>query len=266
MSYQIATEPARGGRRKGLLVFGLIIFLGGLGAGAALFVTSSSQYEDAVKNLQRAPVGCDTEFSFTGTGTFIFYTETKGTVGEIRGDCENTDTDYDHGDGRIRVNLTFADADGNEINLDRESGVSYDAGGFVGSSIRSVVIDESGDFTLAVESDDSDFVIAVGRDPKKDSESLQLIAIVVAGAGLLIGGLLILLGLRRKPAPPAQSGLGGAQFAPSPFGAQTAGYPQPFGQGGPPSGPPGQVPLSPVNPYPQPPSPPSGGNWGAPPQ
>src|SRR5688572_29845925 len=105
MSYQNPAEPAKGQRRTGLLVLGLILLIGGLAAGAILYVSSDRQYEDAVEKLQRAPIGCETEFDFTGTGTFVFYTETVGEIGEISGDCENTDTDYEHGDDRVRVSL-----------------------------------------------------------------------------------------------------------------------------------------------------------------
>ncbi|MEO7398895.1 MAG: hypothetical protein ABIW84_10050, partial [Ilumatobacteraceae bacterium] len=129
MSLQNPPESAKGARRKGLLWFGILVLLGGVGTGAALFVTSGAQYEDAVKSLQRAPVGCDTEFDFTGTGTFVFYTETKGVIGDIRGDCENTDTDYDSGGERVRVTLTLTDDRGDEVDLDRESGITYDRAG-----------------------------------------------------------------------------------------------------------------------------------------
>lgn len=266
MSYQNPIEPAKGARRKGLLGLGIVVLLGGVGAGAALFVTSSSQYEEAVQNLQRAPVGCDTEFDFTGTGTFVFYTETKGSIGEIRGDCENTDNDYDSSDdGRRQVTLTLVDEDGNDIDLDRRSGISYNAGGYIGEAVRSVVIDEPGDYTLSVESDDDEFAIAVGRNPKKDADSLKTIGIIVAGAGLVVGLALILLGLRRKRAPSAPGAPGDGQFAPAGpgagfGGAPTAAYPQ-YGQG-PPLVSPVQPPLPPSGPYPQPPA--GGGAWGAP--
>src|SRR3954469_22531881 len=118
MSFQAQpTAPAKGARRGGLLGLGVVLLLGGVGTGAALFVTSSSQYEDAVKNLQRAPVGCDTEFNFTGTGPLIFYAAPKGKIGELRGDCENTDTDYDH-QGAIDVDLTMTNPDGDEVDLE----------------------------------------------------------------------------------------------------------------------------------------------------
>lgn len=274
MSYQMQTPPAKGSRRKGLLLLGVLLLLAGLGAGAALYVTSGTQYEDAVKNLQRAPVGCDTEFNFSGTGTFIFYAESKGKIGDLRGDCENTGTDYDHGDGRIRADLTLTDSNGDPVDLARAEGASYDKGGFVGSEIRSLDITEPGRYTLSVQSDDSDFAIAVGRNPKKDAESMQKIAIIAAAAGVVLGGLLIILGLRRKAAPAGASGIGqpGA-FQPGAF--QPGGFP-PAGQpnwtpGAPPTAPPGfgqPVPQPYQQPYPPqppqaPPAPPPG-QWGSP--
>lgn len=280
MSYQIA-NPAKGSRRKGLLAVGIVLLVGGVGTGAALFVASGSQYEDAVGKLQRAPVGCDTEFDFTGTGTFVFYTETKGEVGKIRGDCENAEKDYDHGDGRVRVSLTLVDGDGNEVDLSRKSGITYDAGGFTGTAVRSVDIDEPGEYTLSVESDDDDFAIAVGRDPKADADSLKNTAIIVAAAGLVLGLLVVLLGMRRKPAAAAPGGfVEGAfaatppgQFGSTPFaGGPPTAYPQPYQQPGPPMVSPPQQPLPPTTPTPWPPSqqppspqsPPAPGDWGAP--
>lgn len=270
MSYQNAPEPAKGGRRKGLLGLGIVLLLGGVGTGAALYVTSGSQYDEAVENLQRAPVGCDTEFDFTGSGTFIFYTETKGQIGEIRGDCENTETDYEH-DGRVRATLTLTDDNGDEVDLSRKSGVDYDAAGYVGTAIRSVDIEEPGTYTLSVESDDDDFAIAVGRDPQSDADSLKTIGIIVAIAGLVLGLLFILLGMRRKAVPAVANGggfgSGGAGgfggFAPVPPSAPgqfgSPGSPQPGGFGTP------QPYEQPGPPMVQPPQqPPSGGNWGAP--
>lgn len=224
MSYQVQTPSAKGPRRTGLLVLGLLLLLAGLGTGAALFVTSGSQYQDAVKHLQRAPVGCDTEFNFSGTGTFIFYAESKGKIGSLRGDCENTGTDYNHGAKRISVDLTLTDTNGDTVDLARATGASYDKGGYTGSEIRSLNIKKPGRYTLSVQSDDSDFAIAVGRNPKKDAESMQTIAVIAAAAGVVLGGLFIILGLRRKSAPGGASGIGQPGAFP-PAGFQPGGFP-----------------------------------------
>jgi len=197
MEATVEPPPRKGGRRTPLLIIGLIVLVAGIGTGVALWIASGSQYDEAVKNLQRAPVGCDTEFNFTGTGTFIFYTETKGQLGDMHGDCPNANTDYDHGDDtRVRAQLTLVDKDGEEVDLDRSSGASYDTAGYVGSEVRTLTIDEPGEYTLTVESDDDDFAIAVGRNPKDYADTLKTIAIIVAAVGVVLGGLLILLGTR----------------------------------------------------------------------
>ncbi|MEO6123377.1 MAG: hypothetical protein ABIR32_06675 [Ilumatobacteraceae bacterium] len=284
MLYQNAPEPAKGSRRTGLLVVGFILLIGGVAAGIVLYLSSDSQAQDAVKNLQRAPIGCDTEFDFTGTGTFIFYTESVGKIGDLRGDCENTGTDYDHGTDRIRVSLTLTDDSGDEVDLGRSSGISYDSAGFVGTSIRSVDIDQPGTYTLSVESDDSDFAIAVGRNPNEAGDSLKTTAIIVAAAGLVLGLLFILLGLRRKPATGAPTGGSGGfpgnqpgQFSPGQFSMPAGQYPGQYGTQpvqAPPGQFPGQFPGQAPGPYPgqapgpygAPPAspPPAGGGWGAP--
>ena len=276
MSYQNPTGSAvKGSRRTGLLVFGILVLIVGVGVGLVMFLTAGSQEEDAIENLQRAPVGCDTEFEFTGTGTFVFYTETIGRIGELDGDCENTDTDYDSGDDRVRVSLTLVDDNGDEVDLNRSSGISYDAGGYVGTSIRSVEIDEPGTYTLSVESDDDGFAIAVGRNPTEAGSSQKTVGLIIAAAGLLLGLVLILLGSRRKPAAPTPNSAGGfGGFPPSqsgPFG--TGSFPtqpasQPGGYSTPPYQQPGTYPQP--GPYQQPgppiapPPPSSGGGWGAP--
>jgi hypothetical protein len=281
MSYQAQPAPAKGSRRSGLLGLGIVLLLGGVGAGAALFVVSGSQYQDAVKNLQRAPVGCDTDFNFTETGTFTFYTETKGKVGSLRGDCANSDTSYNHDQSsRVQVDLTLTDSNGDKVDLGRGEGASYDKGGYIGTEVRTLDLNKPGKYTLSVQSDDTDFAIAVGRNPKADADSLQKIAIGVAIAGVVLGGLLILLGLRRKPAPPAPTGftIGANMSGYAPVGQYPAGgYPA----GGYPTGvqpPPGQPnwpptapPVAPPNygnpnqPY-QPPGPPQAPPppWGTP--
>jgi len=228
-----------------------------------LFVTSSSQYEDAVKDLQRAPVGCDTEFNFTGTGTFIFYAESKGKVGDLRGDCENTDTDYEH-DGRIDVDLTLTNSDGDEVDLESASGASYDTAGFKGSEINTLKLDEPGKYILSVSSDDTDFAIAVGRNPKDDADTMKTIALAAVIAGVVLGGLFIVLGMRRRPVAPA-AGSWNPNTGGNLAGYQPVSSPPPVA---PPTAPPQPAwqPAPPPQQTPPPPPPPPGSPWGSPQQ
>ena len=201
--YQPAAVSAKGARRKGPLLVGLVVLVGGVGAGAGLFVNAGSQYKEAVASLQRAPVGCDTELDFSGTGTFTFYIETKGKVGNLRGDCANADAEYSRAAGTKLpiVALTLVDVDGAEATLPRASSASYDVDGYVGTAARSVTITKASTYTLSVESDDTDFAVAIGRNPRSDYDSHRLLAMAIGAAGLLLGGLLTVLGMRRKAAP-----------------------------------------------------------------
>jgi hypothetical protein len=233
--------PAKGARRKGPLAIGLVLLVGGVGAGAGLYLNATSQYKDAVTSLQRAPVGCDTELDFTGTGTFTFYIETKGKVGKLRGDCANADAEYSRPSGTKLpiVALTLVDADGAEATLPRTSSASYDVDGYVGTATRSVTITKASTYTLSVESDDTDFAIAIGRNPRSDYDSHKLLAIAIAAVGLLLGGLLTVLGMRRKTAP--------APAPPSPYGA-SAGYSMGTGQQDPYMAPPTWAPAEQTHP------------------
>jgi hypothetical protein len=196
---QSMPHAVRGARRKGPLGLGLLLLLGGLGAGAVLFVNAGSQYKAAVGNLQRSPVGCDTGLNFTSTGTFTFYVETVGSVGDLGGDCVNASRSYARPpDAPLPVvALTLKDASGTEVRLDRASGSSYDVGGYVGQVARTITIDQLGQYTLSVESDANDFAIAIGRDPASDYDNQRLVALVAAVGGLVLGARFILLGLRR---------------------------------------------------------------------
>ncbi len=287
MSFQ-PSPAAAPPRRTGLLVLGVILLIVGVGVGVVLFLSSSSHYDDAVKGLQRAPIGCDTEFKFTGTGTFYFYAETKGKIGELRGDCENINSSYDHASSTVpSVDLTLVDGNGDDVKLSRSTSASYDTAGFKGQAIRSLQLDAPGDYTLSVSSDATDFAIAVGRDPKSDADSSRNIAIAVLAAGVVLGALFIILGLRRKPAPAGAPGTayptaGGYGTPPgSPVFTNPGQAPPPGGAAGPPTAPqypPAQYPPTqyPPTQYPQsppvgppgqyPPAPGQPGGWGAPPQ
>ncbi len=278
-----AGAPQPGGRRAGLLGVGALLLAAGVVAGIVMFLASSSNYEDGVKNLARAPIGCTTSLEFDEAGAYTIYVETVGSIGELRGDCPNTDTDYDSsGDDLPDVDITLVDDDGDEVDLDRDDSTDYDAGGFVGQAVATVQIDEPGSYEITATSDEDEVVVAVGHDPKGDAASMKTMAIAALVAGIVIGGLLIVLGLRRKPAPgagappvpPAPTGFGQAPGAPQPGyqtpGYQTPGYQAPSYQpppAAPPAAPPPTMPMPPTPPAPPAPQPPAPGpqQWPAPP-
>jgi hypothetical protein len=252
------------------LIAGIVVLLAGIGGGLAAFVMSGSAADAAVDSLARAPVGCTTRLDFDKPGTFTVYVETKGTVDISRGDCPANGEDYARESEdlpSVELVLTPEDSD-NEIDFEDDDSKSYDAGGAAGQSISSFDIEEAGQYNLTVTSDDEqgDFAIAVGKNPEDAADTLKLISYIVIGAGVVLGALLIVLGLRRTPPP--SSGVGApithypeaqppAAYAPT--GAHTPPSPPPFGGFGPPStAPPPADPYPPTQPMPAP-------RWPAPP-
>ncbi len=270
-----STSPS-GSRRKGMLIAGLVVLIGGVGGGAAAFVTAGSQVEDGVKSLARAPVGCTTTLEFDKAGTFTVFVETKGSIGSVRGDCSNTEATYDRGGSSLPdVTLTMVNDSGDEVSLDDGVGASYDAAGFVGKPINSVTIDAAGTFELTVASDESDFAVSVGKNPKQSGAGLKTIGLAAMIGGGVLGLALILLGLRRKASGPAtlQSPPPGAPGgAPQQWAAQQPGAyapaPTSFGVAPPQQQqpiyiPPAQQPAPAPAPSPPPMAP---GGWPQPPQ
>jgi hypothetical protein len=194
----VAPAP-KGKRRKGLIVLGLVLLVGGVLGGGAMVAKSASNYEDAVKSLARAPVGCTTTLVFDEPATYTIYIETKGTLGELSGDCEASGAAYDFpGDKLPKVALTLVDGNGDELELQRGVTASYDVGGYAGTAVRTVKIEQAGTYRLNVESDDSGFAISIGKNPKDDSELLKTIGGATALAGFVLGLTFLLIGLRRR--------------------------------------------------------------------
>ena len=236
------SAPAKGKRRKGLIVLGLILLVGGLLGGGAIVAKGMSNYKEAVKSLARAPVGCTTTLVFDKPATFIIYAETKGQLGELGGDCEATGGEYEHsGDNLPKLSLTLEDPSGNPVDLERGVTASYDVDGYAGTGVRTVKIEEAGTYHLNVESDETDFAVAIGKNPEKDNEKLLAIGGGVALGGLVLGLLFLLLGLRRRRLVGASADIRNPAgplpgWPPGPY----AGAPPP-----PPSGPPPPPPVDP---------------------
>ena len=191
--------PPKGKRRKGLIIVGVIVFLGGLLGGGAVVAKGMSNYKEAVQSLARAPVGCTTTLVFDKPATFILYTETKGKLGDLGGDCEGNGGAYEHsGDKLPKVSLTLEDPEGKPVDMRRGVTASYDVDNYVGTGVRTMQIEQAGTYHLSVESDESDFAVAIGKNPKDDSEKLTAIGGAIALGGIVIGLLLFLLGLRRR--------------------------------------------------------------------
>ncbi len=203
--------PERGRRGGWMLLVGVVLLVGLIGAAVALWVSSDQRRADNVAGFARAPVGCDTTLDFEATGTFVLYVETSGEFDQLAGECD-AELRYDRDiDDVPVVNLTLVDPNGDEIDLvdadDVSYTASYDVDGFVGSAARTVEIDTPGDHVLTVVPTVGDpFALAVGRSPDDGVALLRWGAVAAAIAGLVLGGLLLVMGSRRPSAPIAPAG------------------------------------------------------------
>jgi hypothetical protein len=185
-----------------MIVVGVLLLVGLLAAAGALWFAAGEREADNVATFARAPVGCDTTLDFESTGTFLLYVETTGEFEQLAGECD-AEFLYDRDPADVpAVDLTLRGPGGDEIEIDETTGVEYDVDGFVGSSIGEVQIETTGDHVLTVAPTDGDsFAIAVGRQPDEGVALLRWGAVAAAIAGLLVGGLFLVLGSRRPPAP-----------------------------------------------------------------
>lgn len=207
-------------KKSSLGKLGALLALLGLVGGGVLFFLSRSQPEEAVKKLARAAIGCTTTLEFDGAGTFTFYVETKGSIGEVSGGCNGGGSSYSYGDGAApRPTLTLADDNRDNIRLSRTDTPTYSRGAFAGMAVRTAEITKAGTYQLTVESDTTDFAIAIGReDPNHAGDLMKKLAIACAAGGLVLGGLLMLLGRNRakQPAAAAPSTAAPPAWSPAP--------------------------------------------------
>ena len=176
--------------------------------GVALWLLADKRYDDAVADLAPAPIGCDTTLVFDRVGTYTFFVETKGQVGEIDGDCDTDDRAYDLGDDELpEIGLTLVDADGREVDLESADGPTYDRSGAQGTGVSTVRIEDAGDYVLTADADASEAMIRVGRDPANGVTAMRAGALAVLVGGVVVGVLVLVLAQRRaRPTAPAVAG------------------------------------------------------------
>lgn len=239
----------RGRRRGAMLVAGVVVLVGLLGVAVALWVASGERRSDNVATFARAPVGCDTTLDFEATGTFVLYVETTGEFDQLAGECD-AERRYDRDSDDVPdLDVTLVDPLGGPVELDDVDADSYDVDGFVGTAASSVQIEVPGDHRLSVAPTEGEaFAVAIGRSPDQGVALLRWGAIGAAIAGLVIGGVLLVLGSRRTPTPVQPA----APWSPDGLGwpASPPGFPVPpptTGATGP-AGPPLAAPPPPVTP------------------
>jgi hypothetical protein len=195
--------PAPAARRpSGLVLLGVVLVVAAIVSTVALLLAASARYDRGVRNLARAPIGCTTTLQFDEGGTFVLYVETVGRIGALEGDCPNGSDEFRfEGVAVPTVDLSLVDSSDVVMTLEPDDSKSYDADGSQGTSVATVDIDSAGEYRLTVSSGETNFAVAVGADPKAAAARLRLIGIVL-GVGLLVAGIVLLvLGVRRRPAP-----------------------------------------------------------------
>lgn len=194
-------------KRRARLIAGIVVLVVGIGGAIGLWLAADSRLDAAVDGLARGPVGCDTVLDFDETGDYVVFIETKGSIGDSRGDCNAASTVDYSGDEPPAATVTLTDPDGAEVDIVADDGIDYDTGGSQGSSIGTVTIDQGGDHLLRVESDDDGFYVSIGRDPNDGVALMRIAALALVIVGFVVGILLIATGRRRgdelAPAPAA---------------------------------------------------------------
>jgi hypothetical protein len=195
-------------------LFGLLLLIAGLVGGGVLFAMSVTRPSAVVDNFARAGVGCTTTLEFTETGTFWIYEE-EGPAGDVDlFDCRPTP------DPSAAFGVTIEDDQG-PIPVVPDGSIEYDVDDRVGRSIGRIEIGRLGEHRIAVVGNDPAVVAAIGRDPDLDVDRLRFGAYAVAGIGVVLGVLLLLLAGRRSKQAATFEVPEGPGWGPRPVGAPT---------------------------------------------
>lgn len=207
----------RSGRNPVGTIAGIVLIVAGVAGAAALFVVGNQQLGDGVSKLARGPANCVTDLRVESDGTYYFYLETKGELGDVGGDCGEEGDTYEADEGE-RARIRLADRDDEPVRLHRASGASYDTDGYRGELVQTADL-EAGRYALTVTSD-GNVVVAVGQRNVDDLKPSPLWPVLCAAVGIVLGVLLLVLSKGRKPSL-----------------ATPAGQPLPSAPGGPPAPP-----------------------------
>lgn len=185
--------------RGGVAVFGLLLVLAGIAGGAVLYMLSVQRPSQAVEGFGRAPIGCTTTLEFTETGTFYVFEERGLAVDVPGGGCQPL------ADPARAFGFELRGPDGPVV-VRPETSIVYDTDEYAGTSVARVEIAAVGRYEIVAVGDDAQVVAAIGRNPDDGVTELRQLAIVVAGIGVLLGALVLLLSGRRSrraagPAP-----------------------------------------------------------------
>lgn len=170
---------------------GFFLLFAGLVGGGVLYIVALRRPSQAVDGFARAPIGCTTTLEFTETGTFFVYQEAGAPVGITDSGCDPA------ADPATSFGVEFTGDLVPALNVE-DDGVSYDVDGFDGRSVARIEIDEVGTYSIEVRGDDVTVLAAIGRDPDDGVDDLRRMAIIVAGIGVALGLVLLVIAGRRS--------------------------------------------------------------------
>lgn len=184
---------SRGTRSRGrgtAAAFGFLLLVAGLIGAGVLFFLATQRPSTAVERFARAAAGCTTTLDFQSTGTYYVYEEIDGGGFEPTDGCTPAATPGQAFVAALSGPTTLATVD--------DASVTYDSGGFVGTSVQRFEITTPGLYELSVVADDVRVVAAVGRDPEEGVDDMRSTAVIVGAVGVLLGLLLLVLAGRRS--------------------------------------------------------------------
>ena len=159
------------------------------------------------------PLGCTTTLSFDDPGTYTFFVETTGEIGEIDGDCVTDEPDLRR---RRRRRATGRRSRSSTRTAARSTSTASTGRRTTGpaaraSRVRTAEIDDAGDYelTATTTSDEDEVVVRVGRDPASGVTAMRAGSIVALVLGVVVG-----LAAARRRAPPSGAGARSRRAAP----------------------------------------------------
>jgi hypothetical protein len=154
--------------------------------GMTLALIGVQRDQQLIHDLVRTPSGCESTVNISVAGRYYLYVETKGTIGDI-GPCNSEVRSYEF-DSAPQVAVTLRTSNGEAVDLRPNDSIEYDAPDFAGKSVSTFVISEPGSFTLVMQSNEPNAVIAIGRNA-----SMMDGAVLISGASLVLIALALLI-------------------------------------------------------------------------
>jgi hypothetical protein len=154
--------------------------------GMTLALIGVQRDQQLISDLVRTPSGCVSTIDVSATGRYYIYVETKGTMTDL-GPCNNDDRSYQINKAP-EVAVSLQSSDGVDVDVRPDDSIEYDAPDFVGSSVATFVISEPGTFTLVMQSNEPNAVIAIGRNASMTDGTM-----LVSGASLVLIALALLI-------------------------------------------------------------------------